>query len=60
MKNVLLGFLGAILLAVLVWAGFWVYALKIQATQGQLRKQQELFISKGWPVDVVRSVEDIP
>jgi hypothetical protein len=33
--------------------------LEIKTAKGKLRRQQEAFQAKGWPVDVVRSVEDI-
>lgn len=32
---------------------------EIKMPKGKLRRQQEAFQAKGWPVDVIRSVEDI-
>lgn len=34
--------------------------VEIKTEKGKLRKQQEGFMAKGWPVTVIRSVEDIP
>jgi hypothetical protein len=35
MKNIMLGFLCALVLGALVWGGFWLAALKAKADQGQ-------------------------
>lgn len=37
--------------------GFRLHEIKMP--KGKLRRQQEAFQAKGWPVDVIRSVEDI-
>jgi len=34
--------------------------VEVKMPKGKLRRQQESFQAKGWPVDVVRSAEDIP
>lgn len=33
---------------------------EIKMPKGKLRRQQECFQAKGWPVTVIRSVEEIP
>lgn len=33
--------------------------VEVKADKGKLRKQQEAFQAKGWPVVVVRNVEDV-
>lgn len=37
----------------------FVKLAEIKVTKGKLRKKQESFQAKGWPVTVARSVEDI-
>lgn len=32
---------------------------EVKMPKGKLRRQQEAFQAKGWPVEVIRSVEDI-
>jgi len=33
--------------------------IEIKMPKGKIRRQQEAFAAKGWPVDIVRSVEEI-
>lgn len=37
----------------------FVKIVEIKQPKGKLRKQQEAFQAKGWPVVVVRNVEDV-
>lgn len=37
----------------------FVKLAEIKAEKGKFKKKQDTFREKGWPVDVVRSVEDI-
>lgn len=32
---------------------------EVKMPKGKLRRQQEAFQAKGWPVEVIRSVEDV-
>jgi hypothetical protein len=32
---------------------------EVKMPKGKLRRQQEAFQAKGWPVDVVRSIDDL-
>jgi len=38
----------------------FVRLVEVKNGDGKLKKTQEAFQAKGWPVDVVRSAEDIP
>ena len=38
----------------------YVKIVEVKNGKGKLRHKQEAFQAKGWPVDVVRSAEDIP
>jgi hypothetical protein len=33
--------------------------VEVKTLKGKIRRQQEAFQAKGWPVEIIRSVEDI-
>jgi len=36
-----------------------VVLVEVKTDKGKLRHKQEAFVAKGWPVRVVRTVEDV-